>query len=341
VSALIKTDALSGHPGIHVSDGQASLQWQGIHDRPTQDWTASDVIFNSLDHSEVTVEFAASPGLKGGLQWKDWSIEEVGLVNVLRRPGAPCIVKLEETGKVLVEGIDYDPVVDPHMGNVPYAGEYQAYHTPPAIHTKLPDGTRLRVSWYHPAIFGDGGVPICFSEAKTSALLAEQARRLKEIWEAPRYMLARYEYRVCNWDDCCQSRKLTPGQLIAASLQERVKLFQPAHALVMGDMFEPNYHGGNRPYFLANGSVANSWEGLAKDVLVINANYRARDASLKFFADRGNPQLISAYDDKNFSQVAEWITSAKKVTGVAGFMYASVMRDYSGLEKFALAVSDR
>ena len=47
-------------------------------------------MFNTLDNTEVErLLRRLEPPAKGTLQWKDWKIEEVGLVNVLRRPGTP------------------------------------------------------------------------------------------------------------------------------------------------------------------------------------------------------------------------------------------------------------
>jgi len=38
--------------------------------QPTQDWTRHDVVFNSLDHSEVNIYFGVWNELHGSLQWK-------------------------------------------------------------------------------------------------------------------------------------------------------------------------------------------------------------------------------------------------------------------------------
>jgi hypothetical protein len=335
VSVKIKTDGFSGHPEIKALAGNVSLQWENIHVKPTQDWTQADVVFNSLDHTDVTVYFGLWSNVKGTLQWKDWSIEEVGLVNILRRPGTPCIVKLDAGGKVLTEGSDYDPIVDPRMGRTPWAGEYDSWHTPPVMHTKLPDGTRLRVSWYHPTIIYDGQVSICISEPKTTALLTEQGRRMKELWGAPLYMMNHDEFRTCNQDESCEARKQTPGQMLAANLDACTKLLRPAQAAVWNDMFDPFHNAVKGPYYLVNGPWTDSWEGLAKDVLIVNWNHGKRDASLKFFADRGNPQLIAGYYDNDLSQLSEWMESAKKVTGVVGYMYTTWRGDYSKVEEFA------
>ena len=117
--------------------GKRSLQWENLHVRPTQDWTEHHVVFNTLDNAQVTLYFGDwSHPKTGSLQWKDWRIEEVGLLNVLRRPGTPVTVKGED-GRVYEEGKDYEPIKDPHMGNDPYAGEYKSWHEPPVIRTRL------------------------------------------------------------------------------------------------------------------------------------------------------------------------------------------------------------
>ncbi|HZL37302.1 MAG TPA: hypothetical protein VFC78_18425 [Tepidisphaeraceae bacterium] len=335
ISVMVKTQDFKARPEIKATAGDVEMQWQYLGTKPTQDWTRHDVVFNSLNNQAVNVYLGVWDDIKGSLQWKDWKIEEVGLLNVLRRPGAPCTVKGDGDGKVYKEGTDFQPIVDPHMGNDPYAGEYKSYHTPPTIHTKLPDGTRLRVSWYHPAIIYDEQVTICISEPKTTALLADQARRMKKLWGAPLYMMEHDEFRTCNWDEACQKRGETPGKMLAENLRQCTNLLKPQHAAVWNDMFDPYHNAVKGPYYLVNGPLTGSWEGLDKDVLVVNWNYEKRDESLKFFADRGNPQLIAGYYDGPLSDFTNWMTSAKKVKGVIGYMYTTWRGDYSAIETFA------
>ena len=335
ISVKLKTDSLESRPEIKALAGEQSLQWQNISFKPTQDWTQVDVVFNSLDHDQISVYFGIWDAVRGQLQWKDWSIEETGLVNVLRRPGAPCIVKDAGTGKTLVEGTDYDTIADPKVGNVPYAGEYDSFHAAPSIRTRLPNGTKLLISWYHPAIVYDGQVSACISEPKTLAILSDQARRMKELWNAPLYMMSHDEFRTSNWDEACEKQKQTPGELLAANVRECTKLLQPASAAVWNDMFDPYHNAVKGPYYLVNGPFTNSWEGLSKDVLVVNWNHGKRDESLKFFADRGNQQLIAGYYDNDLKELTEWKTSAAKVTGIVGYMYTTWQSDYSKIEKFA------
>ena len=70
----------------------------------------------------------------------------------------------KENGEVLVEGKDFEPVTDPRAGNVAWPGDYEVWHAPPPLKTRLPEGTKLRVSWYHPAIVYDGQVSACIAE---------------------------------------------------------------------------------------------------------------------------------------------------------------------------------
>ena len=330
VSVWVKTQDFRGTPEIKaLADGQ-SLQFQNLGVRPTQDWTRHDVVFNTLEHEQVNVYFGLWGGARGRLQWKDWRIEEAGLVNVLRRPGAPVTVQ------GYVEGRDYERIVDPHLGNTPWAGEYQAWHEPQAIRTHLPDGTRLRVSWYHPAIIYDGAVMACPSEPETRDLLADEARRMRAAWQAPGYMMGHDEIRTLNWDAACVCRGLSAGGILADNVRTCATLLAGSGVYVWSDMFDP-FHNAHTNYYLVRGDLAGSWEGLDRSVTIVNWNFGKRDESLKFFADRGHQQIIAGYYDGPVARVKEWLASAAKVPGVVGVMYTTWQNRYDDLEGFARA----
>ena len=52
-------------------------------------------------------------------------------------------------------------------------------------------------------------------------------------------------------------------------------------------MFDPHHNAVDK-YYLVNGSLKGSWEGLARDVIIANWNGDKAAESLKFFADRGH-----------------------------------------------------
>jgi hypothetical protein len=331
VSVWIKTDHYTGGDiRVQPMSGNRSLQYQSLGVKPTQDWTQHHIVFDTLDHrGDVSVYFGIWGGGKGSLQWRDWQIEEVGLVNVLRRDGTPCVVQ------GYTEGKDYDRIEDPLLGNKPWPGEYTAWHEPPVIHTHgIPDNTRLRVSWFYPPIVGDGQVSICPSEPKTMVILADQARRVKEAFGSTGYMMSHDEIRCWNWDDACQSRHEDAGQLLADNVRACTKLLAGSEVYVWSDMVDPN-HNAHGDYYLVRGDFAGSWEGLDKSVTIVNWNFGKRDASLKFFADRGHKQVIAGYYDGKVERAREWLASASKVPGVVGIMYTTWQHKYDDLEAFA------
>lgn len=338
VSLKVKTEVYTARPEVKVLAGETSLQWQHLPVQPTQDWTEHHVVFNSLDHDEVNVYFGIWGGAEGSLELRDWSIQEVGLLNVLRREGAPLVVKDEKSGKVLAEGEDFEPVTDPMMGNQPYAGEYTAWHEPPVMKTKLPAGTRLRVSWYHPVIIYDGQVGCCPADPQTMELLADQAKRMTATWGADAYMMSHDEIRTAGWDAACTATKLTPGQILANNVKQCVELLKPHRTYVWNDMFDPHHNAVKGPYYLVNGDLTGSWEGLPAETVIMNWNEGQRDASLKFFAGRGHKQVIATYyDDPSLESTKRWLATAKGHPSVEGFMYTTWTNNYEHIEAFAKA----
>ena len=347
VSVDVKTDDYTGRPEVKALAGGWSLNWTYLKTKRTQDWTTQHVTFNTLGNTDVNVYLGVWGSAKGTLRWRNWKIEEVGLLNVLRREGAPLVVKLEDGGRVLEEGKDYEPVKDPRMGRVPYAGEYEVFHESPPIRMKgdFADGTKLRVSWHHPHIIYDGQVGCCPTDPGTAELLVDQARRMKELWGAAAggWMMSHDEIRTLNQDASCLKTGKTPGQILADNARLCVGLLKDTGKpiYVWNDMFDPHHNAVKGPYYLVNGDYAGAWEGLDPAVNIMNWNFGKRDQSLKFFADRGHKQVIAGYYDHKPEQVKDWLTSAAKVGGVPGVMYTTWKNDYSNIEAFAKIVKEQ
>ena len=269
VSVLVKTSDFHGDVRINPLAGNQSLNFANLGQKPTQDWTQMHAVFDTLDNNEVNLYLGIWGGSHGTLQWRDWKIEEAGLVNVLRRQGTPCVVK---TGsRTLAQGTDYERISDPNLGNHPWAGEYDIWHEPPVIHTHhLPDGAKLQVSWFYPPTEGDGQVNICISEPAAQKLLADQARLVKQAFNSPGYMMSHDEIRCMNWDDSCQRRHLDAGPLLADNLLTCTNLLQPSIVYVWSDMFD-SAHNAHDNYYLVNGTLADSWKGLDKDVVIASS----------------------------------------------------------------------
>jgi hypothetical protein len=329
VSVKIRTENYTASPEIKALGGGRSLQHQNLGVKKTQDWTEHHVVFNTLEHEKISVYFGVWDDAKGTLQWKDWKIEEAGLVNVLRRPGAPFTVQ------GYTEGKDYEPVVDPKLGAHPWKGEYDSWHPPVKIKTKgIADGTKLRVSWYHPAIIHDGQVSACIAEPKTMELLADEAKRIKEATGAASFMMSHDEHRSMNTCGACEKKGLDAGALLADHARQCVKLLEGSTIYVWNDMFDP-YHNAVNNYYLVKGDLKGSWEGLSSNVIIMNWYFGPREKNLPFFADRGHKQVLAGYYDHDPARIKEWLKAAAKVKGVVGVMYTTWQHKYDDLEAFA------
>jgi hypothetical protein len=331
---------LRGQPEVKLLAGNLALNHNYLGAKPTQDWTTHHVVFNSLTHTQVNLYLGCWGSTAGSVWWDDAMLEEVALLNVVRREGAPLGVKTE-TGKVLVEGKDFDPIKDPKMGVRVWKGSYDIWHEPPGLKTSLPDGTRLRVSYFHALTVHDDQAMICPSEPRTLELLRDQARRVHAAWGAKGYMMSHDEIRVLNWCDACQRRKLDAGALLADNARTCVNILREVNPggriYVWSDMFDP-HHNAHNDYYLVRGDLAGSWEGLDREVIIVPWYFEKRAQSLKFFADRGHRQVIAGYYDAKPARVRDWLEAAKPFPGVQGVMYTTWQQKYADLESFAEAI---
>ncbi len=170
LSAWIKTDGLTNLGAfrllaIGAKEPGRSLSFHEGGIAPTQDWQRVEVVFNSLEYNAVNVYAGYWGEGKGKLWIDDLTTEELGLVNVLRRPGCPFTVRSDDGKTTYEEGRDFEPVADPKLGNVPYAGEFEFGHEPATIRitarSRLHDGQRLKVSWFHPVLTHGSQIMCC------------------------------------------------------------------------------------------------------------------------------------------------------------------------------------
>jgi hypothetical protein len=323
-----------------------ALTFHEVHAKPDQDWTEIEVVFNSLDSSEITVYLGVWGGLKGTLWLDDWKLEELSLVNVLRRKGCPFTVNSADGATTYEEDKDFESVKDRKLGQVPYAGEYSFNHPGAQIkltaNSRIKDGEKLHVSWYHPVAVHGSQVACSLSDPKVFEILADQAKRVNDLFAPKTWFLAHDEIRVTGWCKDAKESKLTPGQRLAANVKKCVEVVRgltpKARVAVWSDMFDP-YHNAVDKYYLVNGSWKGSWEGLPKDVIIANWNGEKAAESLKFFADRGHPQVIAGfYDEPGLKGFTGWDAAAKGVPGVTGFMYTTWRADFTQLEAYGKAM---
>jgi hypothetical protein len=349
LSARVKTKGFKANGEFKLmaigANGRA-LTFHNAHAKPDQDWTEIDVVFNSLDSTDVNVYLGVWGGLKGALWIDDWKLEEVSLVNVLRRKACPFTVTSVDGKTVYEEGKDFEPVKDAKLGQDPYAGEYSFKHAGPAIKrtasSRIKEGEKLLVSWYHPVIVHGSQVACSLSDPKVFEILADQVKRVNDLFAPKTWFLSHDEIRVTGWCKDAEGSQKSPGQRLAENVKRCVEIVRAAspkaRVAVWSDMFDPHHNAVDK-YYLVNGSWKGSWEGLPKDVIIANWNSGKATESLKFFADRGHQQVLAGfYDSPGLKGFTKWDDAAKGVPGVTGFMYTTWRSDFSQVEAYGKAM---
>jgi len=340
ISFWVKTENMSpADPEVKVlsaGTGRA-VSFQTFHAERTQDWKQYDLAFNSGDQSEARLYLGSWGGKEGKVWWDDLSVEEIGLVNVLRRPGCPVTVR-GENDTPYEEGRDYQKVVDPQLQ------PYRAYHTPPVVklapNSRIAEGERLRVSYYHPVIVYEDRLTGCISEPKIFDDWRAEVKQANEFLHPAAYLMSHDEMRVMNQCALCQSKKMTPGELLAWNVKQAAQIIHDvrpdAEVWVWNDMFDP-MHNAVDHFYAVNGPLAGSWKGLDPSIGIVNWHGGLMGKNCKFFADLGLKQILSGYydGDEDGSAIASWIENTRGIPGIVGAMYTTWEDKYGAMDTWA------
>ncbi len=300
----------------------------------TSDWRKLSLLVNSLHYDKILL-YAGLWGGKAGKVWlDDWSVEEVGPVNVLHRPGTPVTVRSEDGTITYLEGKDYAPLHDPHLS--PWRDDSEALPLKLLAGGRIQDGERLRVSWYHSMLINDSQVTVCMAEPALNDIFDHEAKLLAEHLHPRRVLLNMDEVRMGGTCRACRGRNM--GELLGECVTKQaqsIRRYSPgAQVYVWSDMFDPN-HNAHGNYYLADGDFTGSWQHVPKDLVMAVWGGEARAKSLQFFAEQHFHTLIACYyDADDLNEVKGWLKLAWQTPQVRGFMYTPWQRKYALLPAF-------
>jgi len=332
--------------GIHaVSDDGRSLHPWEPRISGTSDWHQLVSGFNSSNATKFRLDigvFEAAKGTTGKVWIDDVKVEEVGLLNVLRRAGTPVTVRDEKTGTVYEEGKDYAAIADPELN-------FRWNHEGPAIRIlpegKIKDGARLRVSYYHGTTIYQSQVPVCLSEPKSQEIWDRCARLIHDLLAPRKYMMAMDELRMANSCETCKRRGLTAAELVGAATTRQfnaIRALDPkAEVYVWSDMYDPNHNARNH-YYLVEGDITGSWNYIPKELRMVCWYYERRQPSLEHFSKLGFQILAGAYyDGSTLDNPKGWLETLDQTPGAIGIMYTTWQNKYGLLADFGDLVSKR
>ena len=194
---------------------------------PTTEWREVTWGFNSLWYDNVKISIGLARQTEGRAWVDSVKVEEIGLLNVLRRPGTPVTVRAENGGTAYEEGRDFERIVDEQL-------TFRFDHEPPPIRltarSRIRDGQKLRVSYYHGFSINDGQTTICMGEPKAYEIWRDVARRMHAAVAPPRYVLSMDEIREGGTCEACRGRNM--GQLLGECLTRQFKMLKEVNPKV-------------------------------------------------------------------------------------------------------------
>jgi hypothetical protein len=214
---------------------------------------------------------------------------------------------------------------------------------------RLRIGDKVLASYYVTEIIHDSQVMCSLSDPKTMQLIQWQIQQMHQIMDPDGYVMGYDELRSQGYDQTQPGKQMTMAQLLADNVAEVTKMIQreaPGKGIAAwSDLFDPfhNAKPDHKRYYLVKGEDPwyGAWQGLSKDVIILNwhgFDHGDRIASLKFFSDRGNKQILSGYYDHDPSRIAPWLSEAAHIPGIEGVMYTTWKSNYNDMGAFRDAV---
>ena len=336
--------------GFPKGSSEQALAHQQFGLKPTADWTKFEIVFNTLDCEKVGIYVGSWGGQKGKLWLDDIRLEPGGFVNLIRRPGIKFQITSEDGKTVYREGRDFAAAVDPKLGNMPFLGSFQTWYAGPEVAvppgSRLKEGQRVLASYSHAMVIYGYGVFACWNEPKMWTIMGRNLAICHEVMRPDAYMMVHDELRHMGWDPACRKTGKTCGQMLADNVKRCIRMIRqedpgkPIYA--WSDMFDPHHNAADKgKYYLVRGEApfVGSWEGLDKDVIIMNWNNN-QEKTLEWFAGRGNKQILCGYYDAPSERMAEWLKMAVKYKNVSGVMYTTWANDFRELGKYAKIVDE-
>lgn len=320
-----------------------NLRWLTRADQVSQqvgdEWVTTN-IFNTLDGQDLRFRVT----LKDPKIFKSVKVELAGPLLILRRQMTPLTVTSEDGQTAYEEGKDFKKLVDPTIaaGSTTYAWDHKPANIELTDNSRIKDGQKLKVSFFHAAK--------CFNKANMTMedpavypIMEQDVNNCVKVWNPTGFFMHFDEIRIGGWE----TPSIPPGGIVADMCQRATAVIRKASPnatiYTWSDMFCPEQNAwatgeeGVKNFYLVHGNWAGSWDGLPKDVTVMNWVGGAK--GVKFFADRGNSQILCGYYDARDTagmkrNITAWTKDSAGVNNILGFMYTQWGTGYNNMKEY-------
>ena len=302
------------------------------------DWTRVSAVFRAPEEGKTRLYAGVWDGEDGRFWVDDLTVEPVGLVNPLRRPGTPLVVADAESGTVYEEGKDWVlPDFSLRLWN-PNA-ESQTLTLPEG--SRIKDGQALKIDYYYPPLVGAPQIGTCMSEPKLYEFFEESARGVVEALAPKKWFLSMDEIRCAGTCAACKARGISLAEILADCVAKQRKIIREttpdAEIYIWSDMLDPK-HNARDNYYVCDGSYVGVWDLIPKDLIISCWYYEIREDSMKFFSERGfRTQAAAYYDVDSLDTSLDWLETCARTPGCVGIMYTTWRKKYELLEGFGRA----
>ena len=335
----IKTESLQPVAGLKAmvyAEGESLASIQP-NVKPTQDWTKIALEYINRDRKEVVLYIGIWGGKSGKFWVDDIKFSQSGdLSNIVRRKGAPLVLKSKDRDVVFAEGKDFREIrCMNQLGSIGLG---------PGSSIKANE--RLELSCYKiPYVNHSWGkqISLCMSNPELYEYWEKEAGRLYEIIKFKRYLLAMDEIR--NGGGCltCRSSGKSLAEILGACFTRQRGIFKALdpriEVITWSDMIDPA-HNARDNYYGVVGDYTGAWKHVPRDLIIMCWYHRIRDKSLGFFSRHGFRTYGAAYyDADDLTNPKEWIDSLSKTPNARGIMYTTWEKKYRLLAGFGDLVS--
>jgi hypothetical protein len=330
---------------ICLYDGDRQVDWYPIDVGPA--WKKAEYPILTGDMKDARVYLGSWDAKRGKFWVSGLEVLAPGLVNVLRRPGAPLTVRKEAGGEACGEGRDFAPVSDPALKI------NQGYHTPPAIRAlpggNLRDGDRLLVSYYVHPVMRKGQTVTCMSEPQTYELWQKAVAKTWETVQPHYWYLDMDEVRCGGTCQACRDRKnvdgtsMTSAQILGDCVTRQFGMIRAvcpdATVAMWSDMLDPN-HNGKDEYHFVPGGYAGAWKYIPRDLVMCPWYLHCGKESLAFFEGLGMRTIAGAYyDASSLDDSKKWLDLVRSLPHGSGMAYITWENKYSLMAAFGDMIS--